>query len=66
MAALPFGQVVFSWARRRQVAMLFTSSYVASSATPYGAIKRLGEQWCKTVRKPCGVAAVCKLLQGKV
>ena len=38
-------QVVFPWLAAHDVPFVFTSSYLQGTANPYGAIKRLGEQW---------------------
>ena len=40
-------QVVFPWAAARGVPVVFTSSQLQATATSYGAVKHLGEEWSR-------------------
>jgi len=43
-------ETVFPWLRERRVPFLFASSCLAVEDTPYGAVKRLGEQWTRQLQ----------------
>lgn len=42
-------ETVFPWLAERQVPFVFSSSYLQHHDSAYGTIKRLGEQWIKTL-----------------
>jgi nucleoside-diphosphate-sugar epimerase len=50
-------QTVLPWLAARRVPFVFTSSYLQHQHTPYGAVKRLGEQWVGAL----GVGRVVRL-----